>query len=30
MPLFADPINLELLETRRFATGVVVHTYAPT
>jgi dihydrofolate reductase len=29
MPLFAEAINLKLLGTRRFATGVVVHTYAP-
>lgn len=29
-PLFADPIDLKLRDTQRFAAGVVVHTYAPT
>jgi dihydrofolate reductase len=29
MPLFADPINLELLSSKTFATGVVINTYKP-
>lgn len=29
MPLFADPINLKVLSSRTFATGVVINTYQP-